>query len=157
MKLRVLIFFAVFFTLLAISYSLVAPLCPLEAHDRGISIATMGLIVSSYSIMYIGATIICERSQSKIENTTGLKIGMILTLMQIFGLGAAKYVDSRSGFVALSLLVQSIGGIGAGISSTFGFKILRNISPQKLETYNSTLEYCAGVGLIFGSLIASAF
>ena len=62
MKLRVLIFFAVYFTLQAISYSLVAPLCPLEAHDRGISIATMGLIVSSYSIMYIGAAIICERS-----------------------------------------------------------------------------------------------
>ena len=80
---------------------------------------------------------------------------MMLTLVQIFGLGAVKYIDSRSSFVALSLLGQSVGGIGASINSTYGFKILRNISPQKLDSNTSTLEHCAAGGLIFGSLIAS--
>ena len=66
MKLRLLMFFAVLFTFQAMSYSLVAPLYPSEAQNRGVSIAITGMVIGSYSIMYIVTAIICESSEYKI-------------------------------------------------------------------------------------------
>ena len=118
------IFLAVISAFQSMSYSLVGPLIPLEADSKGVSTSMIGFIIGSYSIMYIVTLVICDKNQSKIEKITGLKIGIMLTVVQLYGLGSLKYVESRGAFVTLSVLAQTIGGIGAGFNTFCGLSII---------------------------------
>lgn len=81
---------------------------------------------------------------------------MLLIVIQLYGLGALKYVESSYAFVALSVLAQSIGGIGAGINTTCGLAIITNNSPEDREFNLGIFEAGAGFGLLLGPLIGTA-
>ena len=118
------IFLAVISAFQSMSYSLVGPLYPLEADSKGVSSSIIGFIIGSYSIMYIVTLVICDKNQSKIEKITGLKIGILLTVVQLYGLGSLHYVKSCGAFVTFSVLAQAIGGLGAGFNTFCGLSII---------------------------------
>ena len=132
------------------------PFYPFEANSRGVSPAVLGFVVGSFSILYIVSAVVCGKYLSQIGKSTGLKFGMLLIVVQLYGLGALKYVESSYAFVALSVLAQSIGGIGAGINTTCGIAIITNHSPEDREFNLGIFEAGAGFGLLLGPLIGTA-
>ena len=156
MKLEVIVFLTIISTIQNISYSQVGPFYPFEANARGVSPAILGFIVGSFSISYIVSAVVSGKYLSKIGKATGLKFGMMLIVVQLYGLGALKYVESSIAFVALSVLAQSIGGIGAGINTTCGIAIITNLFPEDREFNIGIFEAGAGFGLLLGPLIGTA-
>ena len=116
----------------------------------------LGFVVGSFSISYIVSAVVCGKYLSKIGKATGLKFGMMLIVAQLYGLGALKYVDHTGAFVVLSVLAQSVGGIGAGINTTCGIAIITNFSPEEREFNIGLFEAGAGFGLLLGPLIGTA-
>ena len=85
--------------------------------------------------------------------STGLKLGMGLIVLQLFGLGSLKFVDSYGLFVGLAILAQCLGGIGAGINTTCAVAIITTSYPDEREQNLGILEGGTGLGLLLGPLL----
>ena len=150
---KVVGFLTVITCLQNISYSQVGPFYPFEAHSRGVSAILLGYIIGAFSIMYIISAVICGKYLSKIGKAAGLKFGMLFIVVQLFGLGFLKYVESRDWFIALSILAQCFGGVGAGMNTTCAIAIITNHYPKERELNLGILEGGTGFGLLLGPLI----
>ena len=156
MSSQVIAFLAIISVLQSISYTQIGPFYPFEAASKGITEITIGVIMGSFSILYIISAIMCGKYLSQIGKENGIKFGMLLIVVQLFGLSVLKYVESPHWFVALSILAMCFGGAGAAINFTCALAIITSIYPDERETNIGILEGASGLGLLIGPLLGSA-
>ena len=78
---KVIIFLTLIAVLQNISYSQVGPFYPFEAASKGVTEITIGVIIGSFSIMYIVSAIICGKYLTQIGKSAGLKFGMLFIVV----------------------------------------------------------------------------
>ena len=142
-------------TLQNIGYSILGTFYPFESQSRGVSEITLGVIVASYSIAYIISAGVSGKYLSTIGQSTGLKYGLLMSMVQQFGLGSLKHIGSDDWFVRLSVLAQSIGGVGAGLNVTCAIAIITSHFPNDREQNLGLIEGGTGLGMLIGPLIGS--
>ena len=116
---------------------------------------SLGLIIGSFSIAYIFSAAISGKYLTKIGKGTGLKVGLLMVITQLLGLGSMKFIDKPSLFVGLSILAMSIGGAGAALNVTCALAIINTNYPDKRERNLGLFEGGSGLGLLIGPLLGS--
>lgn len=115
----------------------------------------LGCIIGAFSIMYILSAVVSGKYLSKIGKASGLKFGMLFIVVQLFGLGSLKYIASAEWFIALSILAQCFGGVGAGMNTTCAIAIITNHYPRERELNLGILESGTGLGLLLGPVVGA--
>jgi DHA1 family solute carrier family 18 vesicular amine transporter 1/2 len=70
-------------------------------------------------------------------------------------LGSLEFVHNLTIFVLLSILAQTLGGIGAGLNSTCAMAIITALFSDEKELYIGILEAGIGIGLLVGPLMGA--
>ena len=89
---RLVWFLTLIATLQSISFSQVSPFYPFEAKEKGVTPMSLGIVIGSFSIAYIISAIVSGKYLSKIGKGFGLKLGLFMVIIQLFGLGSLKLV-----------------------------------------------------------------
>ena len=116
---------------------------------------SLGIVIGSFSIAYIISAIVSGKYLSKIGKGFGLKLGLFMVIIQLFGLGSLKLIQSPSLFVGLSILFMAIGGSGAALNVTCALAVINTNYPDDKEQNLGLFEGGSGLGLLIGPLLGS--
>ena len=152
---RVVLFLTLIATLQSISFSQVGPFYPFEAKEKGVTPLSLGLIIGSFSIAYILSAAISGKYLTQIGKGLGLKVGLLMVIIQLFGLGSLKFISTPSLFIGLSIAAMSIGGSGAALNVTCALAIINTNYPNEREKNLGLFEGGSGLGLLLGPLLGS--
>ena len=152
---RVVLFLTLIATLQSISFSQVGPFLPLEAKEKDVTPISLGLIVGSFAIAYILSAAVSGKYLTQIGKGMGLKVGLVMVIIQLFGLGSLKFISSPSIFIGLSITAMSIGGSGAALNVTCALAIINTNYPNEREKNLGLFEGGSGLGLLLGPLLGS--
>ena len=152
---RVVLFLTLIATLQSISFSQVGPFYPFEAKEKGVTPLSLGLIIGSFSIAYILSAAISGKYLTKIGKATGLRVGLFMIIIQLFGLSSLKFIHSPSLFIGLSITAMAIGGSGAALNVTCALAIINTNYPTEREKNLGLFEGGSGLGLLLGPLLGS--
>ena len=94
---------------------------------------SLGIVIGSFSIAYIISAIVSGKYLSTIGKGFGLKLGLFMVIIQLFGLSSLKLIQSPSLFVGLSILFMSIGGSGAALNVTCALAVINTNYPDDKE------------------------
>ena len=149
----IIILFAIFSQ---IGYSLLAPLYPFLAEERGISSSLVGIIFSSFAISNFLLTILTPLL-SEICGRKNLLILAILTESSCtIWFGLISFIENRSLFVTLSFIIRFFQGAGGAIVQTLIYSLTAAISDDKeIEKNLGYIEVGTSIGIAVGPLIAS--
>ena len=139
----------------SISFSQVGPFYPFEAKEKGVTPISIGWIIGAFSIAYIISSIVSGKYLSKIGKRNGLKLGLLLIIIQLVGLGSLKFIHTPSLFVALSILYMTMGGVGNALNTTCILSIINTNYPDEREKNLALFEGGAGLGLLLGPVFGS--
>ena len=152
-KMFIIILFAIFSQ---IGYSLLAPLYPFLAEERGISSSLVGIIFSSFAISNFLLTILTPLL-SEICGRKNLLILAILTESSCtIWFGLISFIENRSLFIILSFIIRFFQGAGGAIVQTLIYSLTAAISDDKeIEKNLGYIEVGTSIGIAIGPLIAS--
>ena len=89
---RVVLILTLIAMLQSISFSIMGPFYPFEAKEKGVKPMSIGWVIGAFSIAYIISGIISGKFLSKIGKRNGLKLGLLMMIIQLFGLGSLKFI-----------------------------------------------------------------
>ena len=115
---RVVLILTLIAALQSICFSIMGPFYPFEAKEKGVTPMSIGWVIGAFSISYIISGIISGKNLSKIGKRNGLKLGLLMLITQLFGLGSLKFIQPPDHFVGLSILYMAIGGAGSALNCT---------------------------------------
>ena len=131
------------------------PFYPFEAKEKGVTPLSLGLIIGSFSIAYILSAAISGKYLTKIGKGTGLRVGLLMVIIQLFVLSSLKFIHSSYLFIGLSIAAMSIGGSGAALNVTCALAIINTNYPNEREKNLGFFEGGSGFGLLLGPLLGS--
>lgn len=133
--------------------SILAPIYPDEAMEKGVSKDVIGLIFSSHPI----ASFLFSLILGKMMNSWGRKRLLILgLLMQSIGLatfGSVLYINNLALFISISVVARIVQGIGLACYGAIAYAYIPLLYPDSVEKKISYMEILTGLGLMLGPLI----
>ena len=149
-------FLFIIISLLAISYSLIAPLFPFIAAKHSVGDTTVGIIFSFYALSNILVIPGINSLIYYIGRKTLCYISIYICALSTISFGLISSVESSAMFVFLSMMIMLFEGIGISILSIMIYSITASLSePSELKTNMGYLELAYSSGLSLGPFIAS--
>ena len=149
-------FLFIIISLLAISYSLIAPLFPFIAAKHSVRDTPVGIIFSFYALSNILVIPGINSLIYYICRKTLCYISMYICALSTISFGLISSVESSAMFVFLSMMIMLFEGIGISILSIMIYSITASLSePSELKTNMGYLELAYSSGLSLGPFIAS--
>jgi len=102
-----------------------SPFYPLKAKERGLDVSQVGIVIGTMAIFQILSSAIVGRSLKKLGGRNLIIfIGTSLIIAQTSMLGMLDTVTDQQTFFVMSIVAQSLGGLGAGANATASMAIL---------------------------------
>ena len=143
-------------TLLAMCYSLLAPLFPFLASSKNISESTIGIIFSTYALSNIFIIPTINKLIYIIGRRTICYISIFIISFSTLSFGLLSFVESPHVFMLLSSVIMFCEGIGIAILSIMMYSIAASYSDANdIKSNMGYLEFAYSCGLSFGPFLAS--
>eukprot|EP00118_Oscarella_pearsei_P008689 m.46083 g.46083 ORF g.46083 m.46083 type:complete len:454 (+) comp33665_c0_seq1:81-1442(+) len=141
------------------AYSTLAPFFPQEAAKKkghGSADVEVGLIISTFALVVVVIAPILGSNVATVKPKFMLCSGIFLLGGSTLLFGFVGYIDTWPAFVAVSILVRAIQGLGAAASDTASWTIVCTEFPDKVSTVFGTLEVFSGLGFMIGPSLGGA-
>jgi MFS family permease len=152
-KMLIIILFAVFSQ---IGYSLLAPLYPFLAEERGVSSSLVGIIFSSFAISNFLLTILTPYLSEKSGRKNLLILAILTESSCTIWFGLLTFIENQKTFIILSFIIRFCQGAGGAVVQTLIYSLTAAISDDKeIEKNLGYIEVGTSIGISIGPLIAS--
>ena len=152
-KMLIIILFAIFSQ---IGYSLLAPLYPFLAEERGVSSSLVGIIFSSFAISNFLLTILTPYLSEKCGRKNLLILAILTESSCTIWFGLISFIQNKKTFIILSFIIRFCQGAGGAIVQTLIYSLTAAISDDKeIEKNLGYIEVGTSIGIAIGPLIAS--
>ncbi len=152
-KMLIIILFAIFSQ---IGYSLLAPLYPFLAEERGVSSSLVGIIFSSFAISNFLLTILTPYLSEKCGRKNLLILAILTESSCTIWFGLITFIENQKTFIILSFIIRFCQGGGGAIVQTLIYSLTAAISNDKeIEKNLGYIEVGTSIGIAVGPLIAS--
>ena len=152
-KMLIIILLAIFSQ---IGYSLLAPLYPFLAEERGITPSLVGIIFSSFAISNFLLTILTPILTKICGRKNLLILAILIESSCTIWFGLISFIQKRLLFIILSFIIRFFQGAGGAIVQTLIYALTAAISDEKeIEINLGYIEVGTSIGIAIGPLIAS--
>ncbi len=152
-KMLIIILLAIFSQ---IGYSLLAPLYPFLAEERGITPSLVGIIFSSFAISNFLLTILTPILSKICGRKNLLILAILIESSCTIWFGLISFIHKRLLFIILSFIIRFFQGAGGAIVQTLIYALTAAISDEKeIEINLGYIEVGTSIGIAIGPLIAS--
>lgn len=152
-KIYILLLFAIYSE---IGYSLLAPLYPMEAKERGVNTTMLGIIFASFGLSNFVFTILTPNLIKKKGKKYLLYLSLILEGISTIFFGLINYISYKLIFIIISFILRFIQGISSAIIQTLLYSIVASVSSKEnIERNIGYIELADSIGLALGPLFAS--
>lgn len=138
-------------------YLQMLPFFPQFLRKKGIDKIYLGLGMSVFSFAFIFSSLFTGRFLLKrIKRINGSYTGACFLIINMAGLGTLDYLNDKNIILYSFFILQVLGGIGNGLSSTSSLALLSSYKDQR-QTYISYWEMISCIGTIVGPTIGACF
>jgi DHA1 family multidrug resistance protein-like MFS transporter len=155
MNYQILILFCIN-VLSAIGYSLLAPLYPTLAIEKGVEEYIVGIIFSFFAISNIISIPLTPKLINKFGRKNLFYMGIIIEASCTILFGMVRWINNYYIFIITSLFARFCQGIGSGLSSTLAYSIAASLCDRSnLKATMGFMELAYSLGLTVGPILAS--
>lgn len=140
----------------AIGYSLLTPMFPFMAKDKGVDEYIIGIIFSCFPIANIIAILLSPKVIHIVGRRKLLYIALLIESLSTLMFGLLPKVNNQMTFITVSAITRLFQGIGSAFSSTLVYSFAGKLSnDSNLKTILGYMELGYSLGLTIGPLVAS--
>lgn len=137
-------------------FTVITPFYPRRAEEAGVSLTIVGIIFSLNPIGQLFACLPTGHYLKQIGRRRGIVLSLCMMSVFILLLGAVDFCD-YTWFIILSAVSRLFSGAAAGVTMTILTAIISSNFADQLRTAIMYMEFSAGLGLVSGPVIGSAF
>ncbi|XP_071942265.1 MFS-type transporter SLC18B1-like [Antedon mediterranea] len=135
------------------SYSIIAPIYPQEADDKGVGSTVTGFIFGSFSFVMFIVSPICGKIMPKVGAKFMFISGEFVCAGANILFGFVNRMDSGMQFIMFSFAIRAVGAAGTAAAVTALMAIIANTFPNNVAQTIGILEVFSGMGYMIGPLI----
>ncbi|CAL4065780.1 unnamed protein product [Meganyctiphanes norvegica] len=136
------------------STSVIAPLYPSLASDKGATASEYGLILGLLQLVMVIATPIYGKYINSVGPKRMYVTGIYLVAIYNVFLSFINHVDGTDAFIGVSFLLQVIAACGVATVPIVTYSVIPREFPDNISGTFACLEIFSGLGLMTGPLLA---
>lgn len=133
--------------------AILAPFFPAEASRKGMTQTISGLTFSIYALVIMLSSPIFGKILPIVKAKPMLLVGVAVSGLANIGFGLLDKVDEGSWFIASSLVMRSLEGLGAAAFSTASYTYIMHTFPDDVSAAMGLTETFIGIGETIGPAI----